>query len=190
MLLCLLAGLDGATSHAQRPGAIVTGCLPFQQVARIKYHHIAWRAQGPRQGWIVQRRGRTRGGFSCNNRGCHTHIAARKGRQYTSNFTVEGSAPSTSEVPGHITIYRRVLPQRATGDLLAGVAANFLIEGCSPGCWGTPEVAQTEPTCAQDRVPAGIVPPRRDASGRGIPLSLCPEGWQPWLSASQHWSPS
>ena len=47
MLLCLLAGLDGATSRCQRPAAMVTRSPPSQQVADpSKVRHIAWRAQG------------------------------------------------------------------------------------------------------------------------------------------------
>ena len=62
MLLCLLAGLCGATSHFQRPAAMVTRSPPSQQVAdRTKFGHKVWRAQGPRQGWIVQWRGCTWG---------------------------------------------------------------------------------------------------------------------------------
>jgi hypothetical protein len=155
MLLCLLARLDGAKPHPQRPGAMVTGWLSSQQVAdRSKYRHIPWRAHGATPGLDCPMAPTHMRCLACKIEDAARTLQCARGGSTHPRFTVEGSAPSTSEVPRHITIYRRV--RRETNYLLSGMAALSFRAGCNPGCWGTPEAAQTKPYCAQYGVPARI----------------------------------
>ncbi|MFM7983801.1 MAG: hypothetical protein ACKPKO_31200, partial [Candidatus Fonsibacter sp.] len=51
MLLYLLAGLDGATSHFKSPTTMATNSPPsLQATYGSKFHHIDWRAHGATPG--------------------------------------------------------------------------------------------------------------------------------------------